>query len=227
MNPESRLASPRHTAILLAIIGVIALAGIRASRPAHAAPDPAPTSHVTLYLILIGAQLLWVRFVHAGLKRMGHSLTEFTGRWAGVGDVAWDVFFAALVLVAIDTAMWALKLALGDPPSNVGFLLPHGLTDSLLWIALSVTAGVCEELVFRGYLQRQLSALSGSAAAGVALQALVFGVAHGYQGLPSIAKTATYGLGLGLLAWWRGNIRSGIIAHAATDVISGLALFQR
>jgi len=32
-------------------------------------------------------------------------------------------------------------------------ILPHGGTEITLWIALSVTAGICEETVFRGYLQ--------------------------------------------------------------------------
>lgn len=52
-----------------------------------------------------------------------------------------------------------------------------------LWIVMALSAGFCEELIFRGYLQRQISDLTDSAVAAVLLQALLFGLAHGYQGI--------------------------------------------
>ena len=52
-----------------------------------------------------------------------------------------------------------------------------------VWVLLSISAGFCEEFVFRGYLQKQFFALTGSDAAAIAGQALIFGVAHGYQGV--------------------------------------------
>jgi len=66
---------------------------------------------------------------------------------------------------------------------SVGFLTPRGGAEVALWVMMSVTAGFCEELVYRGYLQRQFLALTGSAALAVLVQAVLFGIAHWYQGV--------------------------------------------
>ena len=76
---------------------------------------------------------------------------------------------------------------------------------------VSIVAGVCEEIVFRGYLQRQLPI-------GVASQAIVFGVSHGYQGVRSIINITVIGLLFGVAAKWRRGLVPGMIAHAATDI---------
>ena len=46
----------------------------------------------------------------------------------------------------------------------------------------ALSAGICEELTTRGYLQQQFEALFGSNIAGVLAQAAVFGAGHLYQG---------------------------------------------
>jgi len=136
-----------------------------------------------------------------------------------------DLLFGAIGFVAAATAAEALTRALGGAPANTAFLLPHGVPESVLWVLVSVTAGLCEEIVFRGYLQRQLAALTGSVTAGILLQAIAFGISHGYQGFAPMAITGSYGLVLGILAWWRGNIRASALAHAATDIVGGLTRF--
>ena len=61
-------------------------------------------------------------------------------------------------------------------------MLPQNTVEIVLWIFVSITAGICEEFTFRGYLQMQLSGLLKNATAGLVLQGIVFGVAHAYQG---------------------------------------------
>jgi membrane protease YdiL (CAAX protease family) len=218
------IASRRHTGVTLAIVAAIAIAGLR--QGASLAASPADVSRVLPYLLLVALQLLWVRFTSAGLKAAGHSLSELTGgRWSSAGDALTDVLWAAAVFLIASTATTAVSSALGGAPPNTAFLLPYGMTESVVWVLVSVTAAMCEEIVFRGYLQRQLAALTKSAAAGIVLQAIAFGVSHGYQGAASIATTGLYGLLLGLLAWWRGNIRACALVHATTDIIGGLARF--
>ena len=102
--------------------------------------------------------------------------------------------------------------------------VPSGVTEILLWVGLSISAGICEETVFRGYLQRQLAALSGSTVVAILGQAIVFGAAHGYEGVGSVVRIVVYGLATGILAQWRRNIRAGVLAHAAWDMLAGLGL---
>jgi hypothetical protein len=114
---------------------------------------------------------------------------------------------------------WLLRIAaLGR---NVS-MLPHRGIELTLWIALSVTAGICEETIFRGYLQRQFMALTNSATGGIILSAATFGAAHLYQGFRMAILIALYGAMFGILAYWRRSVRPGMIAHAWQDSLNGV-----
>ena len=89
---------------------------------------------------------------------------------------------------------------------------------------MSATAGFCEEIIFRGYLQRQFAAMTNSMLIGVLLSAAVFGASHGYEGVARMVLIGIYGLMFGLLAWWRKSLRPGMIAHAWHDALSGAVL---
>jgi hypothetical protein len=106
--------------------------------------------------------------------------------------------------------------------ASVGRLTPHGIAESVLWVLLSISAGISEELVFRGYLQRQLTAFTGRASLALFLQVAIFGVAHGYQGVRNCLAIAIYGALFTLLALWRRSLRPGMISHAWTDIAGGL-----
>jgi membrane protease YdiL (CAAX protease family) len=107
---------------------------------------------------------------------------------------------------------------------TVQFLAPQSPVEIALWIALSVTAGICEETIFRGYLQKQFIAWTGSIPTGIFLSAAVFGLGHIYQGVRSTLVITVYGLLFGILAQWRSSLRPGMIAHALNDTVGGLAL---
>jgi hypothetical protein len=102
-------------------------------------------------------------------------------------------------------------------------LLPQGIFESLVWIPLALSAGFCEELVFRGYLQKQK--VTGSAGLAVLFQAIVFGVGHLYEGVAPVALITLYGVLYGLLAVWRKSLRPGMIAHAWSDIF-GVIIFR-
>ena len=89
---------------------------------------------------------------------------------------------------------------------------------------MSITAGFCEELVFRGYLQRQALGLTGSVALAVLAQAVLFGVAHWYQGVKMVVLITVLGILFGVLAHWRKSLRPGMIAHAWGDVVNLIAI---
>jgi hypothetical protein len=104
-------------------------------------------------------------------------------------------------------------------------LLPQSLVEIVIWIATSITAGICEEMVFRGYLQKQIRALSGSVVVGVLGQGLVFGLMHAYQGWKNTVVIIVLGVLYGALAAWRRNLGANIVAHAWGDVWEGWLKF--
>jgi membrane protease YdiL (CAAX protease family) len=104
-------------------------------------------------------------------------------------------------------------------------LAPANTTEVACWVLLCVTAGLIEEAVFRGYLQRQFTAWArGELAAGVVFSALFFGAAHGYQGVRNMVLLAVFGVFFSLLAIFRRSLRAGVFAHGWHDMIAGLAL---
>jgi hypothetical protein len=100
--------------------------------------------------------------------------------------------------------------------------LPQRAVQILLWIGVCISAGICEEFVFRGYFQRQFEALTHRTWIALVLQSLLFGISHGYQGIEACVKIALYGSLFGLLALWRKSLRPGMMAHAWSDILSGI-----
>ena len=109
----------------------------------------------------------------------------------------------------------------GNNARSVGALLPESVPEILVWILVSVTAGFCEELQSRGYLQRQFHALSGNIVAAVLGQGVLFGLMHSYQGWKQVIVISALGVLYGALAAWRRNLRANMIAHAWSDIWEG------
>ncbi len=102
-------------------------------------------------------------------------------------------------------------------------LAPRTDTEQQMFLWLSVTAGICEEILYRGLLMSLLAPLLGWFPALLTV-AVIFGLGHAYQGWIGMGKTALVGLALGLLAWFSGSLFVGMILHAVLDLTSGRIL---
>ena len=215
-------AGPLHTICVLAILGAWAFLGRIVAEQMRAAVNP---HRLRFYLLTLFFEWLLFIFVVVGVRRSGAPARFVLGdRWQSIRQVLRDIGIAAafwLVSAGILLVLgWLLRVA-GHRP-NMEFILPHGGVELTVWIALSITAGICEETVFRGYLQRQFMALTKSVPAGILLSAAAFGAAHAYQGIRLVILIALYGAMFGILAHWRGSVRPGMIAHAWQDSLNGV-----
>lgn len=225
-DPSRPVAPWRHTAILIGVFLATAAAGalFQARGPSdHGTPAGHPNV-VPMYLSLLLLEWGLVFYVwRGGLRRSGTRLRDLIGgSWRRGADVARDGALALgcwLLWMGIQKG-WDLWLG-PDHAKSVGAFLPRGFVEVSLWIALSLTAGFCEELVFRGYFQRQFGALTRNRGAALLLQAVLFGVAHGYQGIAAILKITLFGVLYGAVALWRRSLRPGMVAHAWSDIYSG------
>jgi len=218
--PPPPLASRRHTFRLVAIVCAIAFIGILQSRqPAQ----PPAASRIPLYLSVVAVQILFVWFINKGIRSRGHSLLTLLGdRWRKPSSFAVDATLAIAFVLLLRGCTLLLHHALGQSAAKASFLLPHGLLESLIWTAVAILSGVCEEIVYRGYLQRQLWSLIRSLPLAILLQAIIFAAAHIYQGWRPALITGVYGLSFGLLAAWRRSIVPGVFAHSLIDIVGGL-----
>jgi len=99
-------------------------------------------------------------------------------------------------------------------------LLPHTPGEFRRFILLSITAGICEELLFRGYLVWVLQSLIGLWPAAI-VSMVVFGLGHAYQGRAHAPRAFLAGVFLGLLALGTRSILPGMALHALIDAGSG------
>jgi uncharacterized protein len=99
-------------------------------------------------------------------------------------------------------------------------LMPHTMAERGLFWAVSATAGICEELFFRGFLTWYFLAWMGPVAA-VILASLLFGLGHVYLGLAQVPKTALIGLILAIVVSLTGSLWPAMLLHAAVDWNSG------
>ena len=119
-------------------------------------------------------------------------------------------------------AAWGMGRVLGHGlEKTVDILLPQTPLEVCVWILTATSAGFCEEFVFRGYVQRQLLALSNSTPFAVAGQGVLFGLMHAYQGWRLVVHIIVIGVLFGALAAWRKTLRVGMIAHGWSDIWSG------
>ncbi|MGI8497128.1 MAG: CPBP family intramembrane glutamic endopeptidase [Gemmatimonadaceae bacterium] len=211
----------------MAVFTTLAVAGAitQARTHATAAAVPSHPSLIPLYLSLIVAEWALVLYVRIGIRRTATTISDLLGDAIGtrrklVTDILLGIgVWGAWALIELAwTHWWGASSGVA-----VRTFLARRPEETVVWIALSASAGFAEELAFRGYLQRQFTALTGSAALALSMQAVLFGVSHGYQGLGACARITVFGILFGLLARWQRRLRPGIIAHALTDIIAGLA----
>ncbi|MEU1736898.1 CPBP family intramembrane glutamic endopeptidase [Streptosporangium sp. NPDC020145] len=103
----------------------------------------------------------------------------------------------------------------------VSHLLPRTRTERWYAAGLSVTAGITEEIVFRGLLiavGTEAFGLSREVAAGLALAVFVAG--HLYQGWRGMVPVAVAGLSLTFLYFRTGDLLLPILVHAMIDLFA-------
>lgn len=183
-----------------------------------------PHTRVVNYAVIMVWEWMTVGFIWWGVRRRGIRMADLIGgSWPRLTAILRDVGIAVLFLIASNLILGLLRFALKATPNQaVRSIIPQTSTEIALWIVLAFTAGVCEEIIFRGYFQKQLGLMTGSAAAGLVLQGIVFGIAHGYQGAKFILTLSVYGCLFGWLAHRRRSLRPGMIAHFLQDGVTGL-----
>ena len=104
---------------------------------------------------------------------------------------------------------------------HVERLVPRTRSELGCWMATSLSAGFCEEFIFRGYLIWVFQSLLGLWGAA-ALSVVVFALAHAYQGVQGILSTGIVGGLLTLIVLIFGSLWPAIALHALIDIGSGL-----
>jgi membrane protease YdiL (CAAX protease family) len=166
---------------------------------------------ITQWLLFLLVYLTTIR-EKSGLKGIGFK------RIRGI-DFLWALAFllvSNLVLSAISVALGWVGIKI---PGELGLILPNTPTERVFWAILSLTAAVCEETAFRGYLLTRLRIFTRSRGwiIPVLIASLAFGTGHTYQGVGGFVLISIYGMMFCLLFIRTGSLWPVVIAHFFQD----------
>jgi membrane protease YdiL (CAAX protease family) len=225
------VASRLHLCIFLAL-QLIVVVRSGTTLPRLIAIKDEPTFHFHLvrsYGLLIVFEFAQLLFVWYGIKKTNTTISDLIGgRWSSAWAVVKDVLFAGALWLLWMIAIIVLAIALHPQRHGVPDyykILPRSSLEISLWIVISASAGFCEEIVYRGYLQRQFLALSQSLPLAVCCQALIFAALHRYEGLFNVLGIGVMAILFGMFAARRKSLRPGIIAHMWQDGWIGVVYF--
>ena len=231
--PERKLIAPLwHTILFVLIILGLSALSYRATRrlltSSSAGTMPGSARMFTYAATLVEEWVLFL-YVYLGMRSRGSTIRErINARWANAHAVWRDIGIAALVwlgfIVIEGGSSVIFRTANGPGAKVVKELTPHTLLELPLWILVSISAGFCEEFIFRGYLQEQCKRFTGSAAA-VTIQAVFFGLGHGYQGWTLMLTIFLIGLLFGIAAALRKSLAPTMLAHGWADSVAGVGAY--
>jgi membrane protease YdiL (CAAX protease family) len=129
---------------------------------------------------------------------------------------------ASLYIVAVLGMRPRWRRAVERRARVVYLFMPDTAAERRWWIAVSLLAGIGEEITWRGVQTALLLPLTGSYAGAALVSALSFGAAHMVQGWRSSAIVVVFGLGFSTIVWAGGTLIFAMAAHVAYDITAGL-----
>lgn len=191
--------------------------------------DPAQVSSPALFLLqglLLASLLLWFAAGYAGkVPSLARSFARQIGLWVerpwvevGIGILGglggWMVAMAVIFLVVgLVVLAGGEGLLPQEPPELVPLIVGLPLAVK---VAIALTAGVVEELFFRGFLQPRV---------GIALSTGLFALAHlSYDQPFMLVGITVLSLIFAFLVRWRRSVVAAIVAHATFDAVQLLVV---
>ncbi len=100
----------------------------------------------------------------------------------------------------------------------VKFVLPHTQSELRWCSGLALTAGIVEEILWRGFLIAYLQSFLPLWAA-ITISVILFGLAHSYQGLRQLPGVMFAGALTAALFYFSGSLWLSILCHACIDLL--------
>ncbi len=213
--------------VLLAALFPIWAASFGYRRLRRATPEDLPRVRLQLYRRAIGIQWTLVAIVIALWIARGRS-------WLDLGLVPrlTGGLIGVLVGMAVIVALvWRQRrMVLGDDGAlegvrnqlkNLELMMPASRHELTWFYRLSLTAGICEEVLYRGYLLWALGELGLPPLWALGVAAVMFGIGHSYQGWRGIILTTAVGAFLGMIYGVTSSLFAPMAFHALMDVHSG------
>lgn len=219
---------PWDFVVILLVLGVVVpLHGRAKTRKLLALPRISSLERLSLYASTIAFQ--WVIVAVAAWRAWARGLGS-----AELGTVIPDPQRIAIVAAAgamlLGAFQWLSlrRMSRVQPKPHGSFfqlarlILPRTEVEMLAYVALSLTAGVCEEFLYRGFAMAAFLRVGIPTWAVVLATAALFGLAHLYQGRKGVITTLVLGIAFGAARIAYHSIVPVVVWHAAIDLIGGI-----
>lgn len=121
------------------------------------------------------------------------------------------------------TKRWRER-SLKDRQGAVNFI-PVDFRELTHFLFLALAAGICEEIIFRGYLMHYFLFWAGNTTMGIAATAfcssVLFAFLHGYQGLAGMIKIFIFSLLFAAIFVFSKSLLLVMLIHSVIDIVSG------
>jgi membrane protease YdiL (CAAX protease family) len=193
-----------------------------------AKPRVEPAERLSLYWSTIAFQ--WLAAAVAAWRAWAHGFTA-TQLGLAVPNRCNLITITVLGAALIVTLQWLNLRRMGRSASPLREplqalaerILPQSTLELIPFFALAVTAGLCEEFLYRGFAMAALSRTGLPTAAVILLSSVLFGMAHLYQGRAGFVSTTVLGIFFGASRAAIGSLAPMVVWHMGVDVVAGVA----
>jgi len=175
---------------------------------------------------LLVAVILWRTAVHTlSIAALGLALPR-----PGL-TVAVSIGLVALVLA---NQLVSLRFVGSRPEELHGKLaqvalriFPQDHIERLAFVGVVSTVAICEELIYRGFVQTLFADILHSGFAGIVISAAMFSFAHLYQGRRGLIATFIVGLLFSVSRFYTASLIPSVAGHFVVDLIAGYMFPRR
>ncbi len=193
-----------------------------------AMPSISSRDRVSLYLTSIAAQWIVTTVIAWRAFARGFSLASLGVKF----EPLWELLlFGALGAALIGLAHWfnLRRVSRSKNPAAdrikavAAKIFPHTNREAAIFCSLAVTAGICEEFLYRGFVFGALTHLSAPIWSVLLVSSVFFGLAHAYQGPGGMLGTLILGTVFGLVRILYDSLVPVVFWHVAVDIVAGFA----
>jgi uncharacterized protein len=136
----------------------------------------------------------------------------------------------SLAVLVLANQLLSLRRLTTHPESAQGLLpqialkiFPQDSAERVAFFVVVTTVAICEELIYRGFTQCILQEWSGRVIfVSIAGSAVLFSIAHLYQGARGLITTFVVGILFATIRFWTGSLLAPVVAHFIADITAGM-----
>ena len=215
-------------ALILVVLGLaVPWLGRRRIRLLMRQPETTRSDRLALYASTVAFQWLAAAVVLWRTSARGIDAAQLGVAAPHIAlATAVSILLAALLLA---NQLFSLRWTATHPQEMSGVVaklalrvFPQDSGERLAFLPVVVTVAICEEWIYRGFVQQAFTDWSGGfLPAGIVGSAALFAWAHLYQGRRGLVSTFLAGLLFSSVRAWTGSLAPSVVAHFVADLAVG------